>query len=90
MRMEQDLISRLRIKLKSFSIPIKGPANAYSDNGDMIKNTGILKLTLNKKHNLNKYHIVCKSVATKMMRIAKKIQILILLMHLLSYCIQIN
>ena len=41
----------------------------------MIKNTGILKLTLNKKHNLNNYHIVCKSVATKMMRIAKKIWI---------------
>ena len=46
----------------------------------VIKNTGIPKLTLNKKHNSNNYHIVCKSVATKMMRIAKKIRILILLM----------
>jgi hypothetical protein len=31
----------------------------------MIKNTGIPKLTLNKKHNSNNYHIVCESVATK-------------------------
>ncbi len=38
----------------------------------MIKNTGIPKLTLNKKHNLINYHIVCKSVAARMMRIAKE------------------
>jgi hypothetical protein len=54
----------------------------------VIKNTGITELKLNKKHNSINYHIVCISVAAKMMRIAKKIRILILLMHLLNYCIQ--
>jgi hypothetical protein len=57
MRMEQDLISRLRIKLKSFSIPIQGPANTYGDNGAAIKNTGIPELTLNKKHNPNQLQL---------------------------------
>lgn len=55
--MEQDLISRLRIKLKSFSIPIQGPSNTYGDNGAPIKNTGIPELTLNKKHNPNQLQL---------------------------------
>jgi len=65
MRIARDLISGLRIKLKSFGIPIQGPASTYGYNGPMIKNTSIPELTLNKKHNSINYHIVCKSVAAR-------------------------
>jgi hypothetical protein len=51
MRIARDSISALRIKLKSFGIPILGPANTYGDNGAVVKNTSIPESTLNKKHN---------------------------------------
>jgi len=50
MHIAWDLISGFRIKLKSFGIPIQGPANTYGDNGAVIKNTDITEL--NKTHNL--------------------------------------
>ena len=37
MRIARDLISALRIKLKSFGIPIQGPANTYGDNASVVK-----------------------------------------------------
>ena len=72
MRIARDLISALRIKLKSFGIPILGPANVYGDNAAVVKNTSIPESTLNKKHNSINYHIVRESVAARMMRIAKE------------------
>ena len=72
MRIARDLISALRIKLKSFGIPILGPANVYGDNGAVVKNTSIPESTLNKKHNSINYHIIRESVAARMMRIAKE------------------
>jgi Reverse transcriptase (RNA-dependent DNA polymerase) len=72
MRIARDLISALRIKLKSFGIPIQGPANTYGDNGAVVKNTSIPESTLNKKHNSINYHIVRESVAARMMRIGKE------------------
>ena len=39
MRIARDLISALRIKLKSFGVPILGPANVYADNNAVVKNT---------------------------------------------------
>jgi hypothetical protein len=72
MRIARDLISALRIKLKSFGIPILGPANVYGDNGAVIKNTSIPESTLNKKHNSINYHIIRESVAARMMRVAKE------------------
>ena len=72
MRIARDLISALRIKLKSFGIPILGPANVYADNNAVVKNTSIPESTLNKKHNSINYHIVREAVAAKMMRIAKE------------------
>ena len=72
MRIARDLISALRIKLKSFGIPIDGPANTYGDNASVVKNTSIPESTLNKKHNSINYHIVRESVAAKIMRIGKE------------------
>ena len=72
MRFARDLISALQIKLKSFGIPIQGPANMYGDNASVVKNTTILESTLNKKHNSFNYHIVRESVADKIMRIMKE------------------
>ena len=72
MRIARDLISALRIKLKSFGIPIQGPADTYGDNAAEFKNTSIPESTLNKKHNLINYHIIRESVAARRMRIAKE------------------
>ena len=72
MRIALDLIFTLRIKLKSFGIPIQGPANTYGDNASVVKNTIILESTLNKKHSSINYHIVRELVAAKIMRIAKE------------------
>jgi len=72
MRIARDLIVALRIKLKSFGIPILGPANVYGDNGAVIKNTSIPESTLNKKHNSINYHIIREAVAARIMRIAKE------------------
>ena len=36
------IIEALRYKLKMFGILVKGPANVYSKNGDVTKNTTIL------------------------------------------------
>ena len=72
MRIARDLIVALRIKLKSFGIPILGPANVYGDNGAVVKNTTIPESTLNKKHNSINYHIIREAVAAKIMRIAKE------------------
>jgi hypothetical protein len=72
MRIARDLISAMRIKLKSFGIPIQGPANTYGDNGAVVKNTSIPESTLNKKHNSINYHIVRESVAARIMRIGKE------------------
>jgi hypothetical protein len=72
MRIARDLIYALRIKLKSFGIPINGPANMYGDNASVVKNTSIPESTLNKKHNSINYHIVRESVAAKIMRIGKE------------------
>lgn len=72
MRIARDLISALRIKLKSFGIPIQGPANTYGDNASVVKNTSIPESALNKNHNSINYHIVRESVAAKIMRIGKE------------------
>ena len=58
MRIAQDLISAMQIRLKSFGIPIQGPANTYGDNASVVKNATIPESTLNKKHNSINYHIV--------------------------------
>jgi hypothetical protein len=72
MRIARDLISAMRIKLKSFGIPIQGPANTYGDNDSVVKNVSIPESTLNKRHNSINYHIVRESVAAKIMRVAKE------------------
>ena len=53
------------IKLTPFSISIQGSVNTYGDNNAMVKDTNILESTLGKKLNLNNYHIIRKSVATR-------------------------
>ena len=58
--------------MKSFGVPILGPANVYADNNAVVKNTSIPESTLNKKHNSINYHIVREAVAAKMIENSKR------------------
>jgi hypothetical protein len=72
MRIARDLIAALRIKLRSFGVPLDGPANLFCDNEGVVKNTSIPESTLNKKHNAINYHVVREAAAMKMLRIVKE------------------
>jgi hypothetical protein len=72
LRVARDLISALRIKLRLFGVPLKGPANVLCDNLGVVKNTSIPESTLTKKHNSINYHIVRESAAMGMLRVGKE------------------
>jgi hypothetical protein len=72
MRVANDLIAALRIKLKLFGVPITGPANVLCDNQGVVKNTSIPESTLMKKHNAINYHIIREAAAMGMLRVGKE------------------
>ena len=90
MRIARDIVSALRIKLKSLGNPIQGQANTYGDNAAVVKNTSIPQSTLNEKHNSIHYHILGETVAAKIMQLAKRIRKRITLMRLRNYCTRIE
>jgi hypothetical protein len=45
MRIARDLISALRIKLRTFGVPLSGPANLYCDNQGVVKNMSVPEST---------------------------------------------
>ncbi len=72
MRITRDMVSALRIKLKCFGIPLRGPSNVLGDNTSIVKNVSIPESTLSKKHNFINYHIIRESVAAGIIRVGKE------------------
>ena len=72
MRIAKELISALRIKLKSFGVPLDGPVDIYCDNAGVCNNAMFPESTLSKKHNAINYHTVREAAAAKMLRVAKE------------------
>jgi hypothetical protein len=72
MRQARDLLVALRIKLKMFGVRILKPANVWTDNNGVMKNTSIPTSMLGKKHNSINYHVVREAVAAGVMRVAKE------------------
>ena len=72
MRLAQDQVSALRIKLKCLGIPIDGATNMFCDNNAVVKNVSLPESTLSKKHNAINFHIIRESVAAKIIRVGKE------------------
>ena len=72
LRIGRDLVSALRIKLKCFGVPIRGPANVFSDYEALYKNVSNPESTLNKKHNAINYHVCHEAVAAGIMCMGKE------------------
>ena len=72
MRIARDQIVALRIKLKMFGVPLKGPTNVYCDNRGVVLNTSVPTSTLNKKHNSINYHVVREAAAAGILRVMKE------------------
>ena len=65
-----EAIKALRIKLRSFGIPIGGAANVLCDNQSVCSNTSLPHSTLNKKHNMVAYHICREAAAADIIQVA--------------------
>jgi hypothetical protein len=72
MRIARDMVSALRIKLKCFGVPLRGPSNVLGDNSSVVKNMSIHESTLSKKHNSINYHIIREAVAAGIIQVAKE------------------
>jgi hypothetical protein len=68
MRLARDFIVEMRIKLKMFGVPVRGPANVYCDNKGVVSNTSIPESILT---SIN-YHGIRESVAAGILRVAKE------------------
>jgi len=71
MRICIEMVEALQYKLRTFGIPIDGPANIFGDNKSVITNATIPTSTLKKKHNSIAYHRVREAVAAGIVQIAK-------------------
>jgi len=70
MQIAVEVIQGLRFKLRTFGVPIEGPADVFCDNKAVTKAARNPESTLAKKHNSVAYHKVRESVAMKMIRVA--------------------
>ena len=70
LRIAVEQIQALRFKLRSFGIPIDGPADVFCDNKAITKAARNPESTLTKKHNAVAYHCVREAVAMGMIRVA--------------------
>ena len=52
------MIVEIRIKLKTFWVPLARQENVFCDNNEVVKNTSIPESTLYNKHNTINYHYV--------------------------------
>jgi len=66
-----ELVESLRFKLRSFGIPISGPATILVDNQSVINNGQRPESVLKKKHNSISYHKIRESVAAGIVEIYK-------------------
>ena len=72
MQVMRDLVKALCIKLMCFGVPIHGPADIFTDNEAVWKNTSGPESTLSKNYNSIKYHICCEAMAAEIVRVAKE------------------
>ena len=72
MRIARDMIVALRYKLRSFGIPVLGPARVHCDNQGVVKNTSLPESQLSKKHNAVNYHLVRESAAAGVLVVGKE------------------
>ncbi len=72
MRTARDLIIAMRYKLRTFGVPIDGPAQVYCDNQGVVKSTSIPESVLSKKHNAINYHAVREAAAAGVLQVHKE------------------
>ena len=72
MRITQELISALWIKLKRFGVPLDVPANVHCDNKGVVQNMSIPESALSKKHSAINYHLIQESIAAGILHIGKE------------------
>jgi len=63
LRIAKEQIEALRYKLRSFGVPIDGPARVFCDNDGVVKNASIPDSALSKKHNAINYNAVREACA---------------------------
>ena len=62
----------LSVILKIFGAPLVGPKNVFCNNNGVVKNMGIPKSTVLKKHNSIYYHSVHEDISYELLRVIKK------------------
>ncbi len=65
-----EMIQGLRFKLRSFGVPIEGPADVFCDNEAITNAASKPESTLTKKHNSVAFHKVREATAMSMTRVA--------------------
>ena len=69
LRICTEMIEALRYKLRTFGIPIDGPADVFCDNQSVVTNSSVPASVLNKRHNAICYHSVREVQAAGIIRI---------------------
>ncbi len=68
LRIATEMIEALRYKLRSFGIPIDGPAEVFCDNKSVVTNSSVPASVLNKRHTAICYHRVREAQASQAIR----------------------
>ena len=63
LRICTELVEALRYKLRTFGVPIDGPAEVFCNNKSVVTNSSVPTLVLNKRHNAICYHRVREAQA---------------------------
>ena len=63
LRICTELVEALRYKLRTFGIPVEGPADIFCDNQSVVTNSSVPSSVLNKRHNAICYHRVREAQA---------------------------
>ena len=63
------MVEALHYKLRTFGIPIEGPADVFCDNKSVVTNSSVPTSVLNKRHNAICYHRVREAQAAGTIRV---------------------
>ena len=69
LRICTEMVEGLRYKLRTFGIPIDGPADIFCDNKSVVTNSSVPASVLNKRHNAICYHRVREAQAAGTIRV---------------------